>query len=571
MIRQRASSARQTVLLLLCLAAATACSAQSSAGDTVYHLHGTVIDGITGKPLSRALVKSGDQRLATMTGTDGKFSIDISVPERPVNPAARTGYGSGSFTNFGGSVLLMAQKPGYLVLQNRLTPIAIGEALSSTPVEIKLMPAAIVTGHVSSAAADSAAGVRVNLLRHSVQDGHRFWTQAGTSTTNAHGDFRFPDLNPGEYALLTSQWAGEQPQPTQRGAITQQYPPTFYGDVRNLAGSTKLRLHYGDTTPTDIHLHLANYYPITVPVTTGSSSSPVNARLIGPENSSSGAVLRYNRTENAIEGSLPSGDYTLMLSNAVAGPQQLFAQLPLHVESEPVRTGAIALSPPASVQIHVHTEFTKQEGSGNGSMAISARLQSANSSRISVQPQLLQILLRSEDGNGGFSVSHPTPSGDLIIDNLQPGRYYVQEQIFRGYVSSMTSGGVDLRDHLLIVNASNPPDPIDVSLRDDTATLTGNVLPGDGPLPQMSFIVVLPTDSAGRYTQGFAGPDGKYAATNIPPGSYRVFAFRGQPVQLPYRDPEAMHHYDDKGIAITINASGSQQLDVPLLDPPEED
>jgi len=563
MIRQRSSSARQTALLLLCLAAATVCPAQSTAGDTVYHLRGSVVDGITGKPLPRALVKSGDQRLATMTGTDGKFAIDISVPERPAS-------NGNSFRGSASGVFLMAQKPGYLILQNRPTLIPLNDALSSTPVEIKLMPAAVVTGHVSSAASDSASGVRVLLLWHRVQDGRRFWTQAGATNTNAHGDFRFPDLNPGEYALLTAQWAGEQPQLTQRGTITQQYPPTFYGDVRNLPGSTKLHLHYGDTTPTDIHLHLVSFYPITVPVTTGSSNSPVNARLVGPENFTN-ITLRYNRTENAIEGSLPSGDYTLMLSNAIAGSQQLFAQLPLHVESEPVRTGPIALAPPASVQVHVHTQFTKQDDSSNTSLAISGGRQSASSSRISVRPPPLQILLRSEDGNGGFSVSHPTPDGDLIIENLQPGRYYVQEQIFRGYASSLTSGGVDLRDHPLIVNASNPPDPIDVTLRDDTATFNGSVLPGDGPLPQMSFVVLLPTDTAGRYTQAFAGPDGKFTAPNIPPGGYHVLAFRGQPVQLPYRDAEAMHHYDDKGVAVTVTAGGSQQLDVPLIDPPEEE
>src|SRR6185312_4394878 len=141
MIRQRASSARRTALLLLCLAGATACFAQATAGDTVYHLHGTVIDGVSGKPLSRALVKSGDQRLATMTGSDGKFAIDIRVPERPA--AA----GNSSRNNFGDIFLgLMAQKPGYLAPQGRQTPIAISEALSSTSVELKLMPAAVISG-----------------------------------------------------------------------------------------------------------------------------------------------------------------------------------------------------------------------------------------------------------------------------------------------------------------------------------------------------------------------------------------------------------------------------------------
>jgi len=558
MIRQRSSSARQTVLLLLCLAGATACPAQSTAGDTVYHLHGTVIDGVTGKPLPRALVKSGDQRLATMTGTDGKFSIDISVPERPA------GHG-----NFSSSLFLTAQKPGYLMQQNRMALFPLNDTLSSTPVELKLMPAAAVIGHVSSAATDFAAGVRVNLLLHQVQDGQFLWSPAGTTTTNAHGDFRFPGLRPGEYALVTSQWAGDQPQPAQRGTITQQYPPTFYGDVRNLAGAPRLHLHYGDTTPTEIHLHLATYYPVTIPITSGPPNQSVNARLVGVENLGN-SPFRYNRAENAVEGSLPSGDYTLQLSAMAPGQPQSSAQVTLHVDSSPIRTAAIALAPAASIQVRVHPEFTNQEDLtkqqppsvmlGNGS-TFRAR-----------QPQLVQILLRSEDNGGNFiGASQPSANGDLVIENVQPGRYFVHQQPFHGYVASITSGGVDLLAHPLIVNPSGAPDPIDITLRDDFATLTGTVNPGDGPLPRMSVVVLLPTGSIGRFTQSYAGLDGKFTATNVPPGSYRVLAFPGQPLQLPYRDAEALHRYDNKGPSVTVAAGQSQQVDVPLLDEAEED
>jgi len=563
MIRQRSSSARQTALLLLCLAGATACSAQAPAGDTVYHLHGTVIDGVSGKPLSRALVKSGDQRLATMTGTDGKFAIDIRVPERP-NAA-----GNPSRNSFGVVMLgLTAQKPGYLLPQGRQTAIAVSDTLSATSVDFKLMPAAVITGRVSSAASDSSAGLRVNLLLHQIMEGHFLWVPVSTVITNARGDFRFPDLRPGEYALFTAQWAGDQPQAAQRGAITQQYPPTFYGDVRTLAGSTKLRVHYGDVTPTEIHLHLATYYPITVPIVSLPNTPGINARLTGMGYTGS-SPLHYNRDENIVEGSLPSGDYTLLISTAGAGPQQSYATLPLHVESSPVRTGDIALTPPATIQVRVHTEFTKQDDSSTLNTQISGALRASGSGR--PQPQLVQLLLRSEDGSGGYvAVSHPSPGGDLVIENVQPGHYFVHDQPFRGYVASMTSSGVDLLEYPLIVNPSGAPDPIDVTLRDDTATLNGSVKPGDGPLPQNSFIALLPTVSSGHFSQAFAGPDGKFTTENVAPGTYLVLAFRGQALQLPYREAEAMRRYDGNGPTVTVAAGESSQIDVPLLDEAEE-
>jgi hypothetical protein len=56
------------------------CQAQGSATDTVYPLRGTVVDGTTGKPLERALVASVDRRLATLTDSEGRFSVSLSVP-----------------------------------------------------------------------------------------------------------------------------------------------------------------------------------------------------------------------------------------------------------------------------------------------------------------------------------------------------------------------------------------------------------------------------------------------------------------------------------------------------------
>ena len=207
--------------------------------------------------------------------------------------------------------------------------------------------------------------------------------------------------------------------------------------------------------------------------------------------------------------------------------------------------------------------------SSNLNTQISGALRTSGSGR--PQPQLLQLLLRSEDGGGGYiGISHPSPSGDLIIENVLPGHYFVHEQPFRGYVASMTSSGVDLLEYPLIVNPSGAPDPIDVTLRDDTAALNGTVNPGDVPLPPMSFIALVPTDSSGHFAQATAGPDGKFTAENLAPGSYRVFASRAQVLQLPYREPEAMHRYDGKGTTITVAAGESPQIDVPLLDEAEE-
>jgi hypothetical protein len=570
------------------LGCASALASHAQAGDTVYRLHGTVVDGVTGKPIPRALVESGDQRLATMTGSDGKFAIDVSVPPpsapaKSPNPDARIALiGMGS--RYGGSLYVMAQKPGYIA-SNRQTPLALDDTLSSTNVEIKLMPAAVITGHVSSINIDDAAGVQVTLLLHGEINGDRSWRQAGSQTTNAHGDFRFTNLRPGEYTLVTAQWQGDQPTPPRHAPISQRYPPTFYGDAHNLTGSTKFQLRYGDTTTAEFHLHLATFYSVTLPVTSTSPNMPVNARIVGEE-SFANYQFQYNRTEGIVEGALPGGDYSLMLSSIGSGappvrpgaapilqqntpPQQSYALVPIHVTSEPVRTASITLAPPVTIQVHINPQFTKQDDANNPAS------ESSNPSFFSGNPAqprpFVQILLRSEDNGAAFNSRADANSTDLKIDNVQPGHYFVQAQPFRGYVASMTSGGVDLFQHQLVVNPSGIPEPIDITLRDDTGSLTGTVNFGNSPAPPFTFIVLVANDPAGRAPVGVARQDGKFSIGNVAPGNYLVLAFPNQPPQIASRDPEFMHHFDGKGPTVTIGPGQSQQVDVPLFDDADQE
>jgi hypothetical protein len=553
MIPQRRSRTLQIALLLCCLAKSTHAYAQSSSSETVYHLHGTVVNGITGKPLARSLLQSGDHRIAVMTDSEGRFAVDLSVPAKTsgaTNPNSSGHFGNG----FGNGIFLMVQKPGYIPAE-QITHLPLDETLSSTDVKLKLMPAASISGHISAAGADSAADVRVLLLLHQVDDdGRRGWLQSGFHNTNSRGDFQFTNLQPGEYTIMTSEWRGDQPLPPQRTAITQQYPPVFYGDQQSLATAAKLQLHYGDIAQAEFHLHLATYYPVTVPVAAQSANSPVNARLTD-DNAFTGFQLGYNSRDGAVEGSLPNGHYSLLLSGYV--PQQTFALMPLNVDGAPVRTAAVALAPAGKILVRIRTQFTQQASGAQNAGGVISFSGATNNAR--TMP-LVQLLLRSEDSAGGYSGnSNLAPNSDeVVLQNIQPGSYFVHPQSFRGYVASMTSGGVDLLQHPLVITSAGTADPIDVTLRDDTATLTGTVTTASDQPPQNA-----------RFSRSFAGPDGKFTVTNLVPGSYRVLAFRSMQRQIPYRDPEAMHQYDGKGSTITAAPGQQVTVAVSLLDDAE--
>ena len=548
------------VALLLCSAAGA--HAQATGADTVYRLHGRVINALTGKPLARALVTSGDRRLATMTGNEGQFAFNVSVPSPQQNSSGMLTPGSFNQRFSSGLVTLNAEKPGYIPIV-RMPFLPLDDTLSTTSVEIKLMPAAVITGRVSSAAIDSAANVRVMLLQHQVNNGERMWMPSNAQMTNSHGEFRFTNLRPGEYTLVTAEWQGDKLGTRSGTEISEQYPPVYYGDAHTLATATKFNLHYGDTLSTEFHLHLAPYFPVVIPVT--GNMGPVSVRLDTFDN----FQLGYNARDAAVEGSLPAGDYNLALSSRGPNQQQSFALLPLHVAGAPVRTAAVALATPSPVEVHVHTQFSKPEDSTNLSMAVRASRKlgaSGPGQLIETTVQPVQVSLRSEDNQGGYSSTRQNATGDLVIENVRPGRYFVVIQPFRGYVASATRGGIDLLQHQMIVGPGGGGEPIEITLRDDTANVTGTVNYGGGPA-QQSFILLLPTDDSGRFTLSYSGPDGKFTAI-VAPGAYRVLAFRtnGPPPQIAWHDAETMHRYDHQGATITVTAGQTQTVDLRSLD-----
>jgi len=571
----------RTSFLLCCLACPLPGHGQPAGrgGDTIYHLHGTVVDGVTGKPLTRALVLSPDRRLGVMTDGEGRFQVDLSVPPRTGSPTGNgDSYPLSAFQRFGQTLYLSAQKPGYIQTgQQALLPL--DDSLSSTEVKIKLMPAAIVTGRISAAGTDSAANVHVLLLLHQVTgDGTPVWQQAGSATANSRGEFHFANLRPGEYTVMTQEWRGDQPSPQPHPMVTQRYPPTFYGDVSGLDAAIKLRLHYGDTPQVELHLHLTNYYRVAVPVANSAPTPSVGVQLLD-QTAFNGFQLGYNSHTGMVEGLLPSGHYTLLFTGnapqqATGQSQQSFAVTSINVSDAPLQTASIALSPSSPVMVRVHDQLTGQQApqpdyEGQILSGISARAGGSQILNAQQSAPVLQLILRDVERNGGY-MSVPGQTGhndELMVPNVPPGRYFVHPQVYRGgYVASLTCGGVDLLRQPLVVGSSGGTSPIDAVVRDDNPKLSGTVTSAGGPLPQQMFIMFLPTDSPAQFTQSYAGPDGKFTVPNLAPGSYRVLALAAVRRQLPYNDAEWMRRLDGKGSTLTANPGQTLQIDTPLID-----
>jgi hypothetical protein len=156
-----------------------------------------------------------------------------------------------------------------------------------------------------------------------------------------------------------------------------------------------------------------------------------------------------------------------------------------------------------------------------------------------------------------------------MIENVLPGQYRVHVSAQMGYVAAVSSGGLDLLHNPLVVPPGGTSSPIEITLRDDGATVDGTIenwraetqgrktlLPGQ----QLACVYLVPT------TETMVPPvvawtgDGHFNLQQIPPGSYRAFAFNRQPGDLEFTNEEVMTKYEAKSQVIQLEAGQKAQL-----------
>jgi 5-hydroxyisourate hydrolase-like protein (transthyretin family) len=157
--------------------AATICIGQVSEGpptasSTAHTVSGQVVNSVTGEPIPRARVQVGTQQ-ATLTDHDGRFEFD--------NVSEDSTYAS-------------ASKPGYFA-EDKLVP-AQGQSVA-----LQLIPEAILFGTITDENGQPIQDLRVQLIMLQVHNGLRRWQPMQTTATGVEGNFRFAELQAGQYSL----------------------------------------------------------------------------------------------------------------------------------------------------------------------------------------------------------------------------------------------------------------------------------------------------------------------------------------------------------------------------------
>lgn len=530
-------------------------TAQNNSAPTAYPVRGTVVDAVSGQPIARALVEL-NQQFAVLTAADGQFSFDNLPAGDYMATIRKPGYWSLGEGRGVISGLVPALPP------RRIRPVRVGPDMPS--LIFRLTPLAVITGHVTLSTADPADGIHVTAYTRRIENGRMHWTSAGMARTRSDGSFRIGGLAPGSYMLYT-QPSLDQDRPQRPGSgPVWGYPAVYYPGVTDPSAAGRIALKPGQQVLADISLVRQQFFEITALVRGPDADQPVNFQVVDSGGRATMLPASYNRLTQMVTASVPNGSWSL--EGHSYGHEILWGRSDFQVAGAPVTT-AISLLPIPHIPINIRRDFVASE---DGSQPQTSG------------PGMNLFLVSADDFSlsnygGGLNSVEGSNGQQWELRIQEPGRYWIQATPFPPvYISSITSGGVDLASSPLIILPGSDPAPLDITLRNDGGTITGDIAgaslttsggvsSGIGIYQPQAWVYAIPLfPTPGNVPTGFAQPDGHFTISGLAPGSYHVIAC-DTPQEIDSRSPDALSAWAGKGETVTVDAGGSAHVELTVL------
>ena len=233
-----------------------------------YKIAGTVVNAVTGSALGRVKVTLEDTRnrmrvIGTVTGEGGRFEFAGLPAGKYALQGARSGYIAS----------------GYEQHEQYSTAIVTGPEFATDKLVLRLMPMAMIAGHVLDESGEAVRDARVQLFMEDHSAGMNRVTSVNAASSDDRGYFDFSLLRPGTYFVAASAkpWYAVHGRSTQAGsdgashvpqALDVAYPTTFYGGGTEAESAAAVELKGGERQEIEIRmspvaaLHIVFHVPV---------------------------------------------------------------------------------------------------------------------------------------------------------------------------------------------------------------------------------------------------------------------------------------------------------------------
>ncbi len=512
-------------------------------------LTGMVVNAVTGEGVSKAKVDIyAGQALSVFTGPDGHFEMD-NVPE--------------------GQWQVTARKPGYFSDQEMsrgfFRPKVVLVTESTGDITVKLTPAATITGHVMDESGEPLEAAQVEVIVGAIENGRRTWQQRAGIQTDDSGEYSISSLIPGDYYVKVNPFT-EAAARMPGQSYDEVYAGCYYPGAPTQEQAAVLHVVGGQQAQADFTLARARGYRVSGQVATQGRFLSVMA-FRGEEVVGGVGVVKDGRFR--LSGLTP-GQYTFTALSPDQN-QPLFGEELVSISQADVNNVQILLQQPQSIPVQIQVVKTKDEGAGNPNLGVAVQgggPQPNNPPRFPLGGIGLSPV-RTANYRMNYAQVNPNglgPNEPVAIKNAFPGTYRVSVQAFQPYyIESIRSGSLDLLDQPLTITAGGAVAPIQITLRDDSATLTVNVMQ-EGQPAAGGAVLAIPTahPSETEFPRIWSGGN-QLTLSGLAPGDYRVYAFDALE-NLEYANPEALREFASKSQPVTLVPSGSASVTLELID-----
>ena len=582
--------------LILMLFTATSLPSAAATPPTNYRIGGTVVDSLTGQPLSLAEVTlapvtSLEDVQTFLTATDGHFLFANLSP---------------------GKYRLMASRRGYAVQgfhqhESFMTAIAAGPGQDSEHLRFCLSPSAVLTGTVTDQWNDPVRDAEVILFEQSWSAGSRSLHVVNRSTTNDLGHYRFAHLTPGTYAIgvvahpwwgdfvsqsieadnVRRRWVVGAPREEfsipavppaslvtpSNPALDLVYPFTYFPNATSLTDATKLSLRPGATETVDVTLRPVPSIHLHVRVP---PPAPADASFTVQS-------LDADGEENVVVQSEPTTDVEVFANTGGDAPH------PIQATRTEISPGLFELSgiPPGDITVIVSGSQGQTESTRTQSLQLSANAEldltphgapvdvsgvvltqqdapdpQTDAAEQDSSPMSFMLEFRSRKTGESFkaNISH---KGEFSLAGsaLTPGTYEVGLSDNPNFqVTSLEATGATV-SHRSIGIPGGQPVKLTVHTAEAKCSLTGIALKDGKPFAG-AMILLVPQDAdqnPALFHRDQSDSDGSFSMAPLFPGRYTLLALENG-WDLEWSNPAVLFNYLPNGLPVEIKPNAALNL-----------
>jgi len=511
---------------------------------------GTVVDALTGQPLSQAqvfLTAQGvrDSERFVLTGEDGRFAFENLAP--------------GHYVLFGNHKGYVQQV--YKQHAQFSTAIIVGPDLVTDNLRFELRPTASISGQVLDERNEPVRNAQAILFHQTIRFGrHSTWREREV-TTDDRGHYRFGYLLPGVYFVGVSAhpWYAQRvthqrvQQIDSSGQTTFQeitngepeldvvYPVTFFTHAQDLAEAVPITLHAGESEVADFSLQPVPAIHVVIHSATPSESESVWAQV--SQTLSNGSKMGVQAsTQQVVPGvleisGLPPGKLRVGLVSSKNGESNTRWN---NIEI----TGDMDISssdgaPSASVSGVVTFDDNVRSAS---------RIRLRLSSRTENEEYPMQA-----DERGEFTLKGSVPPGtyDLLVG--QPATAAIR---------ALSATGAKVSGLTLEIGAGQDV-KLSVVLSRGTGKVSGVARKDGKPIDGVMVVLVpeIPERNLELFRRDQSDSDGSFNLAAVHPGKYTLVAIENG-WELDWFTPGVIQKYLPGGKPVQVSADSTQTMDV---------